>query len=197
MTKRYYEQEWRDAGYPKGMGSAKFLPPPDRNFLRAYHLTSAEHGISSISLRRLKFARFSEANDPFELMALNSHKREIRQLLRRFKASQNSKMGLLCFSKNWTDPLLWSHYATKRGDKRPRSESAPMERQDNPRDDQGFGRPFQTTVLYYRLRTDQRMEPRDHLLGLSKGQTREPRGHHQGIRMGSGTVRDQSMLSLH
>jgi hypothetical protein len=46
-------------------------------------------------------------------MALNSHKREIRQLLRRFKASQNSKMGLLCFSKNWTDPLLWSHYATK------------------------------------------------------------------------------------
>ncbi len=113
MTKRDYEKEWRDAGYPKGMGSAKFLPPPDRNFRRAYHLTSAEHGISSISLSRLKVARFSDANDPFELMAFNTHEREIRRLLSRFKVSQNSKMGLLCFSKNWTDPLLWSHYASK------------------------------------------------------------------------------------
>jgi hypothetical protein len=46
-------------------------------------------------------------------MALNSHKREIRQLLTRFKDSQNSKTGLLCFSANWTNPLLWSHYANK------------------------------------------------------------------------------------
>ena len=113
MTKRDYEQEWRDAGYPEGMGSAKFLPPPDRNFIRAYHLTSSDYGISSISLSRLKVARFSEANDPFELTAFNSHNREIRRLLRRFNVSQNSKMGLLCFSRNWTEPLLWSHYASK------------------------------------------------------------------------------------
>jgi hypothetical protein len=38
MTKRNYEKKWRDAGYPKRMGSAKFLPPPDHNFRRAYHL---------------------------------------------------------------------------------------------------------------------------------------------------------------
>jgi len=113
MTKRDYEMEWMGLGYRKGMGSAKFLPPPDRNFVRAYHLTSAEHGISSISLRRLKVARFSEVNDPFELMALNFHKREIRQLVRRFKDSHNSKTGLLCFSANWTNPVLWSHYATR------------------------------------------------------------------------------------
>jgi hypothetical protein len=95
MVKHNYEEEWENTGYPKGMGSAKFLPPPDRNFLRAYHLTSAAYGISNISLRRLKVTRFSGANDPFELMALNSHEREIRQLLERFKASKNSKMGLL------------------------------------------------------------------------------------------------------
>ncbi len=100
-------------GYREGMGSAKFLLPPDPRFVRAYHLTSAEHGISSISLRRLKVARFSELNDPFELMALNFHRREIRQLVTRFKDSHNSKTGLLCFSANWTNPVLWSHYATK------------------------------------------------------------------------------------
>ena len=113
MTIKDHETEWMALGYPKGMGSAKFLPPPDRNFIRAYHLTSAEHGISSISLSRLKVARFSEVNDPFELMALNSHRREIRQLVGRFKDSQNNKMGLLCFSTNWTNPVLWSHYANR------------------------------------------------------------------------------------
>ena len=98
MTKRDYEMEWMRLGYREGMGSAKFLPPPDSNFVRAYHLTSAEHGISSIRLRRLKVARFSEVNDPFELMALNFHKRETRQLVRRFKDLHNSNTGLLCGS---------------------------------------------------------------------------------------------------
>ena len=114
MTNRDYEQEWIDAGYPEGMGSAKFLPPPaDGRFIRAYHLTSSDHGISNIRFGRLKVARFAEVNDPFELMALNSHNREIRRLLRRFKKSKNNEMGLLCFSRNWTNPLLWSHYASK------------------------------------------------------------------------------------
>lgn len=110
MAKSRYEAKWRDLGYPREMGSPKLLPPPSPNLVRAFHLTSAEHGISNISLRRLKVTRFSEANDPFELSALNCHKREIRQLIGLFK-SQNSKTGLLCFSANWTNPLLWSHYA--------------------------------------------------------------------------------------
>jgi len=113
MTERDREMEWIGLGYPKRMGSAKFLSPPDRDFVRAYHLTSAEHGIISISLSRLKVARFSELNDPFELMPLHSHKPEIRKLMVRFKDSENSKKGLLCFSKNWTNPMLWSHYADK------------------------------------------------------------------------------------
>ena len=106
-----YHKEWMNAGYPEGMCSAKFLPPPDRNHIRAYHLMSPEHGISSISLRRIKFARISELNDPFELMALNSRSNESRRLVERFKRLQKDKKGLLCFSKNWTNPLLWSHYA--------------------------------------------------------------------------------------
>jgi hypothetical protein len=106
-----YDQEWMNAGYRQGMGSAKFLPPPDRNRIRAYHLMSPEHGISSISLRRIKVARISELNDPFELMALNTRLHEIRRLVERFKRLQNDKTGLLCFSRNWTNPLLWSHYA--------------------------------------------------------------------------------------
>jgi hypothetical protein len=103
--------EW--VAYPRGMGSAKFLPSPDSNFVRVYHLIPAKYGIRDIRLCRIKVARFTEVNDPFELMAANSHMPEIRQLMRRFKNDQNSKKGLLCFSANWTNPLLWSHYADR------------------------------------------------------------------------------------
>ncbi|MEW6657741.1 MAG: DUF2971 domain-containing protein [Thermodesulfobacteriota bacterium] len=114
MTKRDNEKEWTDLGYPKGMGSSKFrLPPPDRDFIRAYHLTSAEHGISNISLRRLKVARFSEINDPFELMPLISSNAQIHKMIVGLRGLQNRNMGLLCFSENWTTPMLWSHYADK------------------------------------------------------------------------------------
>ena len=84
-----------------------------RGFVRGYHLLPADHGISNIGLRRLKVARFSEVNDPFELLALNFRERKTRKLVRRFKAGQNSKTGLLCFSANWTNPVLWSHYANR------------------------------------------------------------------------------------
>jgi hypothetical protein len=90
MTNHDHDRAWRDAGYPNQMGSTKFPPPPDPEFVRAYHLTSSEHGMSSISLCRQKVARFSDANDPFELLAFNTHEREIRRLLRRFKNTQNT-----------------------------------------------------------------------------------------------------------
>jgi hypothetical protein len=44
--------------------------PGQQKPVRAYHLMSAEHAISSVGWRRMKVARFSEVNDPFELLAL-------------------------------------------------------------------------------------------------------------------------------
>jgi hypothetical protein len=110
---RDLKERWRLAGYPDEMGSATIVPPPTRGFVRGYHLLPANHGISSVSLRRLKVARFSEVNDPFELLALNFREQKTRKLVRRFKAAHNSRTGLLCFSANWTNPVLWSHYANR------------------------------------------------------------------------------------
>lgn len=112
MARARFEKEWTGLGYAEGMGSA-FSHPPSKDFIRAYHLTSAEHGINAISLSRLKVARFSEVNDPFEVFAVNFHERKTRKLVRRFKDSHNSKTGLLCFSANWSNSMIWSHYATK------------------------------------------------------------------------------------
>ena len=82
--------------------------------VRAYHLMTADHAMSSIMLRRLKVARFSEVNDPFELFGLNCfgpNGPQRRRTLGEFKESQNNKTGLLCFSARWKSPVLWSHYA--------------------------------------------------------------------------------------
>jgi len=105
--------KWIKAGYPGEMGSAEVVPPPPRDFIRVYHLTSAEFAISNIGLGRMKVARFLDLNDPFELMALNLRERRTRKVVRDFKNAQDSHTGLLCFSANWTNPVLWSHYGVK------------------------------------------------------------------------------------
>lgn len=85
--------------------------PTSGEVVRAYHLTSADHAISNISLHRLKVARLSEVNDPFELFALNCMKVELRQALAAFRNIQDRRIGLLSFSESWKSPVLWSHYA--------------------------------------------------------------------------------------
>jgi hypothetical protein len=67
----------------------------------------------AVALQRLKIARFADANDPFELLGVRLRNKSVRQAIRDFKKQCNEKTGLLCFSRNWTDPILWSHYASK------------------------------------------------------------------------------------
>jgi hypothetical protein len=104
---------WARAGYSPLGGSVCICPPPSSEYRRVYHLTTTEHAISNLALSRLKIARFSDVNDPFELIALNFRESETRRIIRDFKNSYNTRTGLLCFSANWTNPVLWSHYGAK------------------------------------------------------------------------------------
>ncbi|MCH9051058.1 MAG: DUF2971 domain-containing protein, partial [Proteobacteria bacterium] len=105
--------EWENAGYEKYMGSAAVVPPPPKNFIRVYHLSPEEFAISNVKLGRMKVARFLDLNAPFELMALNFRERRMRKVVRDFKSVYDSHTGLFCFSADWTDPVLWSHYGDK------------------------------------------------------------------------------------
>jgi len=49
-----YLPKWEQADYPAGMGSAEVCLPPHSDFIRVYHLTSAEYALAAISLGRLK-----------------------------------------------------------------------------------------------------------------------------------------------
>ena len=106
-------KHWEAAGYRTDMGSAATGLPPPREAIRLYHLCSSDHAIANIAMGRLKVARFFDLNDPFELMALNFQFGQVRRLVREFKETYNSQTGLLCFSEDWTSPVMWSHYATK------------------------------------------------------------------------------------
>jgi len=90
------------------------IDEPPVGFVRAYHLTLLDHAKADIQHDRLKVATFADANDPFELLALNCRgrsKRAARKVIERFKESQGERIGLLCFSRFWRNPVLWSHYA--------------------------------------------------------------------------------------
>jgi hypothetical protein len=103
---------WIERGYLPTMGSAAVVPPPPDGFRRLYHLTSSEFAISAIVFSRLKVARFSALNDPFELLARSALNGHAPGLLAK-KRQMDHENGLLCFSEDWTDPVLWTHYGAR------------------------------------------------------------------------------------
>lgn len=81
--------------------------------MRLYHFTSRKFGLLAIKDRRLKIARVNELNDPFEFLGWNLQDSETRTKMRQWKADRNAELGILCFSRKWSNPLLWGHYADK------------------------------------------------------------------------------------
>jgi hypothetical protein len=81
--------------------------------MRAYYLCGVQHAISNIALRRLKVSRYSDLNDPFEVASVAAKDPKGRDGLKVGKAIMDERFGCLCFSKSWSDPLLWAHYAEK------------------------------------------------------------------------------------
>ena len=81
--------------------------------MRVYNLTTSQFALSNIALRRLKVARFNDLNDPFELLAVDVAAFNLRVGMYAKKEQIDSEQGLLCFSRTWRSPLLWSHYADK------------------------------------------------------------------------------------
>ncbi len=76
-----------------------------------YHFTSSEFALKALRDRRLKIARISELNNPFEFSAADFADADTRIKLEAFKNQANERYGVICFCENYHDPVLWSHYA--------------------------------------------------------------------------------------
>jgi hypothetical protein len=80
---------------------------------RAYHFVSLGHGLDDLRQRHLKIAQIDDLNDPFELFVFKQSDRRFRQANRATKQELAQQHGLLCFSLDWHNPLMWSHYADR------------------------------------------------------------------------------------
>jgi hypothetical protein len=67
--------------------------------------------LEAIHLQRLKIARITELNDPFEFLQVASSDPRTRSRYQYVKRALSEYMGLLCFSESWHNPVQWSHYA--------------------------------------------------------------------------------------
>jgi len=82
--------------------------------MRLYHFLSQEYAFEALRNKRIKVSIIDELNDPFEFQAgFSNPNQDTEGLFSVFKTNISKKYGILCFSKNWSNPLLWSHYAKK------------------------------------------------------------------------------------
>lgn len=81
--------------------------------MRVYYMCAIQYAVSNIALRRIKISRYNDLNDPFELLSVVSTDSKIREGLARGKKVMHERFGCLCFTKSWSDPVIWAHYADK------------------------------------------------------------------------------------
>ncbi len=81
--------------------------------MRVFHFLNEKFGLEDLAERRLKIARIMELNDSFEFLGVDLSDRAFRRAIKATKETLSKTRGLLCFSKNWQNPVLWGHYADK------------------------------------------------------------------------------------
>jgi hypothetical protein len=79
--------------------------------MRAYKFLTQQYGLKSLYERRLRRTRINELNDPFELRPYDLTDSRLRWAFEKTRSEMAERFGLLCFSADWCDPLIWAHYS--------------------------------------------------------------------------------------
>lgn len=78
--------------------------------MRVYKFLESKWALECIRKRRLKISLIPELNDPWEGRALEFENSDQEVAWDFMHSGFSALMGMLCFSKSWDNPLLWSHY---------------------------------------------------------------------------------------
>ncbi len=78
-----------------------------------YHLTEKKWALENIENKRIKIAEIHDLNDPFELIGPDLRTKAERIKFRKWRSDMAKLYGLICFSRNWSNSVLWSHYGDK------------------------------------------------------------------------------------
>lgn len=81
--------------------------------MRLYHFMKEEYALKIIINQRLKVARIRDLNDPFEINGIEINSLADAEALQTIKDKTHEKLGIICFSSDYSNPLMWGHYADK------------------------------------------------------------------------------------
>jgi len=81
--------------------------------MRAYKFLDAHFGLKNLKEKRLKQSRIGDLNDPFELTPYDLTDLALRKTFPQTRDDLDKVKGVLCFSEDWTNPVIWAHYSDK------------------------------------------------------------------------------------
>jgi hypothetical protein len=79
--------------------------------MRVYKFYPAKWAHEALLKRRLKVSPIDELNDPFEYLSLDLGKKDVRAWAKELRKNVSGSNGIISFSGNWWQPLMWAHYA--------------------------------------------------------------------------------------
>jgi hypothetical protein len=77
---------------------------------RVYKFISARYAISNLQNKRLKLSTIEDLNDPFDLCPVDTSDPAFAEAVNDLAADFKHRWAILCFSRNWDNLLMWSHY---------------------------------------------------------------------------------------
>ena len=81
-----------------------------------YRYMSALGAVRTLETMHLRVSRLTELNDPFDCLpnivgGTGQEKLLAREIAARLLQKREEQYGIVCFSRTWKEPLMWSHYA--------------------------------------------------------------------------------------
>ena len=81
--------------------------------MRVYYYTAEEFGLSNIINERIKISLLDDLNDPFEFLGIDLSDKKFRKAFKAGRDHAAKTTGIIYFSKDWKNPLMWAHYGDK------------------------------------------------------------------------------------
>ena len=76
-----------------------------------YQFLSSRNAITNLERKMIKVSRIKAVNDLFELQPYLRFNKEKRQQLEGIRTKVAEAYGMVCFSTDWQEPIMWGHYA--------------------------------------------------------------------------------------
>jgi hypothetical protein len=76
-----------------------------------YQYLSSRNAITNLERRMIKVSRIKKVNDLFELQPYLRIDKEYRKQFGKIRTKVADNYGMVCFSTNWHEPIMWGHYA--------------------------------------------------------------------------------------